>query len=339
MRLICPNCDAEYEVDDAAIPREGRDVQCSACGHAWFQEHPEVEAAREAEAALYEPPEGAAAAGAAAATPAPEVVPAAETTPEPEMAPEPEAAPAPAVRSVAEPVAAVTPEEDEDEAPQAVPVAPAEPAPPPRARSLDEAVLSVLREEAEREQAARRAEAAAQPVLESQTEMPLAQSAASAMMPAAVRRIAEMRGLTRGPDQTPEPAEAMAPAEAPVAMESPAGKGRKGSHVFPAIEEINSTLRAASDRAQDAEDVVAGTMPETRARRGAFRRGFVTLVSLAVIIVALYMLAPVIAAQVPALEGAARAYVAAVDAARIWLDGSLRGLVEMLQGLAGDQQG
>jgi predicted Zn finger-like uncharacterized protein len=37
MRLICPNCDAQYEVDDAAIPAAGRDVQCSNCGHAWFQ--------------------------------------------------------------------------------------------------------------------------------------------------------------------------------------------------------------------------------------------------------------------------------------------------------------
>ncbi|GAA0302805.1 zinc-ribbon domain-containing protein [Rhodovulum strictum] len=37
MRLICPNCDAQYEVDDAVIPDEGRDVQCSNCGHTWFQ--------------------------------------------------------------------------------------------------------------------------------------------------------------------------------------------------------------------------------------------------------------------------------------------------------------
>lgn len=37
MRLICPNCDAQYEVPDDAIPAEGRDVQCSNCGHAWFQ--------------------------------------------------------------------------------------------------------------------------------------------------------------------------------------------------------------------------------------------------------------------------------------------------------------
>lgn len=37
MRLTCPNCAAKYEVEDAAIPRGGRDVQCSACGHTWFQ--------------------------------------------------------------------------------------------------------------------------------------------------------------------------------------------------------------------------------------------------------------------------------------------------------------
>ena len=37
MRLTCPNCDAQYEVDEAVIPEDGRDVQCSSCGHTWFQ--------------------------------------------------------------------------------------------------------------------------------------------------------------------------------------------------------------------------------------------------------------------------------------------------------------
>ena len=37
MRLTCPNCNAQYEVDDAVIPRGGRDVQCSSCGHTWYQ--------------------------------------------------------------------------------------------------------------------------------------------------------------------------------------------------------------------------------------------------------------------------------------------------------------
>lgn len=56
MRLICPNCDAEYEVDDSAIPDNGRDVQCSNCGHAWFQLPPEIELALEQEDELFGQP-------------------------------------------------------------------------------------------------------------------------------------------------------------------------------------------------------------------------------------------------------------------------------------------
>ncbi|SLN21402.1 hypothetical protein PEL8287_00913 [Roseovarius litorisediminis] len=41
MRLICPNCGAQYEVPDEVIPETGRDVQCSNCGDTWFQDHPD----------------------------------------------------------------------------------------------------------------------------------------------------------------------------------------------------------------------------------------------------------------------------------------------------------
>ena len=37
MRLICPNCDAQYDIADDVIPEGGRDVQCSSCTHTWFQ--------------------------------------------------------------------------------------------------------------------------------------------------------------------------------------------------------------------------------------------------------------------------------------------------------------
>lgn len=37
MRLICPNCGAQYEVSADVVPENGRDVQCSNCGHTWFQ--------------------------------------------------------------------------------------------------------------------------------------------------------------------------------------------------------------------------------------------------------------------------------------------------------------
>lgn len=44
MRLICPNCDAQYDIDDDVIPEGGRDVQCSNCQHTWFQtDKPKVE--------------------------------------------------------------------------------------------------------------------------------------------------------------------------------------------------------------------------------------------------------------------------------------------------------
>ncbi|MFO7757407.1 MAG: zinc-ribbon domain-containing protein [Roseovarius sp.] len=40
MRLTCPNCGAQYEVPETAIPEAGRDVQCAACGEAWVQHRP-----------------------------------------------------------------------------------------------------------------------------------------------------------------------------------------------------------------------------------------------------------------------------------------------------------
>lgn len=55
MRITCPNCDAAYEVDEGAIPAEGRDVQCSNCGHAWFQERPDFAASLQT--SLYDQPE------------------------------------------------------------------------------------------------------------------------------------------------------------------------------------------------------------------------------------------------------------------------------------------
>ncbi len=122
MRLICPNCDAEYEVDDSAIPDGGRDVQCSNCGHAWFQMPPAVESDLAEEEALF---------GRA----------------------EPVTAPPPVPQTRA-------PETREGEPGAAEFIAP-QPEPAPLARrALDENLMAVLREEAEREAAARRAEQA-----------------------------------------------------------------------------------------------------------------------------------------------------------------------------------
>lgn len=38
MRLTCPSCGAQYQIQDGLIPETGRDVQCSNCGHGWFEQ-------------------------------------------------------------------------------------------------------------------------------------------------------------------------------------------------------------------------------------------------------------------------------------------------------------
>jgi predicted Zn finger-like uncharacterized protein len=123
MRLVCPNCDAQYEVDDSAIPAAGRDVQCSACGHGWFHRPDPRPAAAAAVAAAADP---------VTARPAP---PAAARDPSDRLAP---AEPGTVAGAVA-------------------------PAGTPPRRPLDETVKTVLREEALREAAARQAEAAQRP--------------------------------------------------------------------------------------------------------------------------------------------------------------------------------
>ena len=37
MRLVCPNCKANYEIPRHAVPIGGREVKCASCGHSWFQ--------------------------------------------------------------------------------------------------------------------------------------------------------------------------------------------------------------------------------------------------------------------------------------------------------------
>ena len=142
MRLTCRNCDAQYEVDDAAIPPEGRDVQCSGCGHAWFQMR--VDAVPQLRPEVSAPVDPAGPDPAAAMWSDPGVHTKddpARTEPLTDEGPPP-----------------VLPEAQEDAA--------------LRRRGLDDTVLEVLREEAAREAAVRRAEAP--PPIEVQTDLGLA---------------------------------------------------------------------------------------------------------------------------------------------------------------------
>lgn len=289
MRLVCPNCDAQYEVSDDAIPEGGRDVQCSNCGHAWFQASPLAEAEQAAEEELFEAPD-VVAAGPGLIAP-------------PEVSAPPAAAPPPVPVAVEAPVE--MPAEEPDDLP-----AFEEPAPLQR-RSLDESLMAVLREEAEREVQVRRAEDP-QPI-ETQPDLGLEETVAT-VSPVA-RRIAQLKGID---------------------LDAPIARPATRLEMLPDIEEINSTLRASSERREDPDEMIESLPDLTKPRRSAFSSGFVIMVSLAVLVAAAYILAPKIIEQIPGSKSAMTAYVAAVDHARAYLDVLMKKAIGALQGVGGN---
>ena len=324
MRLICPNCDAEYQVDDAAVPASGRDVQCSNCGHAWFQIHADAESAQEAEDALFgEAPVADAASVAGPTPPEPAQVEPAQV--EPTQAELTQAAPmvdAAGIDMAGGDTAGVDADPPVDDAVQQ-PVA--------ARQSLAESVLSVLREEAARETAVRREEGPVDAFgsVEMQPDLGLQDVAQSGPTSAAARHIARLKGT--------EPDAAASPdlsAEPDIAFEAgPRATARRD--LLPDIEEINSTLRANADRAKDADDEIEA-LPNLRPKRGGFRSGFVLMMILAVVFAMAYIMAPRIIAQIPGSAPTLRVYVSAVDAGRLWLDGVMQSASGSLRSLTGD---
>lgn len=196
------------------------------------------------------------------------------------------------------------------------------PAPePPTRRELDPAIRDLLNEEREREEQLRRASSAA---MESQDEMPL-EDPAPAPEPEAVP-----------PEDEDEDAETLAALRAATAIGT-ASAAPSGRDLLPDIEEINSTLRATTDRNandQDASDIE--TVEELPRRRRGFRLGLLLMLLIAAGAVAVYAYAPEIAEAVPQAEPALTGYVEQVNAFRFWLDGLVQGLAERLNTTAGE---
>jgi hypothetical protein len=296
-------------------------VQCSNCGHAWFQ-HPALSEMDEAE--VITAPAVAAATEPATSTipPVSEVVPqetVAPAPPEPEHVPEPEI-PAAEVASdpAPEPVA---------ETPAAEPEPPEAPAPmaaatPTQRNSLDDNLLAVLREEAEREVAQRKAEASRG--LETQTAPGIEAAVAAAPPPVAVPKSAgkaqDFSYLSSDADLDGGELDTIVP-EASV---RPAAR----RDLLPDVEVISSTLRSNSAAADD--DNPMPDLPAIR-RSSGFRSGFLLSVLLAVIVVVAYVLAPRLAEQFPAAKGALDAFVAAIDALRLWVGTIVANLTGMLE--------
>lgn len=316
MRLICPNCGAQYEVDASVIPEGGRDVQCSGCGHNWFQSGPEAAHFQPAEpspsADAWEVPADEsdligwtdqdgeapeeAMVEASAEPPAEEAATPTETAPSTEdlssviaamMADQPDSPLSPVSNDYFE-------DSDYDDTLTPAPTVGATPR-----KTVDDSMLAILREEAEREAAHRRAEGISE--MQSQPELGLQEA-------------------SRKPDPAPDDEEIFfdldddAPADAP-----------KGRERLPDVEEINSTLASASDRSTLSTPF---GVQQDKSAAGGFRGGFVTVVLVAAIAAATYAFAPRLVQMAPALEAPLTAYVKAVDAGRIRLDQSMQNILE-----------
>ncbi|WP_298258560.1 zinc-ribbon domain-containing protein [uncultured Litoreibacter sp.] len=298
MRLVCPNCDAEYEVDDSLVPAEGRDVQCSNCTTTWFQ---------------------------AAANAPQDPVEAEQTTePEPDPKPESEQEPEPEPQSEPAPQAPADAPEAEAEEPETEPELPAAAIAALSARkpTVSAEALDVIHEEVALETAARKAEMGG---VETQPDLGLDDTESEARASAARDRMARRRGLE--PDTTTIEDEDVALEPAPQRDDF-----QNKKELLPDIEEINSTLspEAAEAEAEAARRAEQGN--ETLPTRGSsgFRLGFGLMLLLAVGLMLLYVYAPQLAQRVPALTGALESYVSGVDSLRIWLDTATQGLVDKM---------
>lgn len=290
MRLICPNCDAQYEVSDEAIPPGGRDVQCSNCQLSWFQTEKPVVPGRDTSKLITprhpEPTEE--------AVTSEDEVPQADTPPrQDKAAPEPE-------------VTAEAPESEPEEAEPAAATPEPEPAPQPQRRPLDDAVANILREEASLSAApaAAPASAIAKPP---QTEA--ARSPTPVTIDATRQRIAQM---------TAEEGGTRTAAQAKPAATSNASADEAHLRTVPSINEINATLRARA-RANDTSGMTEVEKEEAVQRKG-FRRGFFMVLTIFAILLLPYAFAELITENLPQTTDIMSSYVMMVDQLRVSLN-------------------
>lgn len=324
MRLICPSCEANYEVDDRVIPDDGRDVQCSNCGHTWFQKSARMLAEEEAAAApAIEPDVTEEAATPAETDPEPAPEPAfAPVEPEPELEPEieePDTEPDVWAQDDSEDEETVSandiwrddPETEEEPAPEPEPEEELSPAPQMQRRPLDAAVQNILREEADHETRAREAEGF-NPA-----------PADIAPQPTPAGDAPELASPTSALDSA---------ISAMLADEGNATEVSNRRDLLPDIEEINSSLRSASDRDDLSDPEAEAAMVEAR-ERSRYRAGFILMLVLFGIAALVYAMAPTIEGMYPAAGPALAGYVDFVNSVRIGLDAALLSAVDGISGM------
>lgn len=365
MRITCPNCDAQYEVDERAIPDGGRDVQCSNCGHAWFQLPPHLEHASDEEAEGLPNPAAAGAEGIAKATE--EAGPGSaydedydegyEDEPFGEAAPsEAQPTPAPPARAPEAPPATIITHsgprpppilEDEDEDDDFEDLISPRLTPAPQRRALDENIQAVLREEAERERTARAAEGGTPAAPPSAAPSPVSPISVSPSRPSWMDEDEDKedepvipttrRTLTPAADEADEATEEAhaegeeTDADADGDAEADQGHAAAGARrdLLPDIEQINSTLTAAGS-VHGAAAVAVAPPPVQRDGMRGFRVGFRLVLLIVVLGLIAYVLAPAIAARVPAAGPYLNGYVGLIDSGRLWLNRQLLSAVAQM---------
>ncbi|KGJ03877.1 MJ0042 family finger-like domain-containing protein [Paracoccus halophilus] len=291
MRLTCPRCAAQYEISDAAIMAAGREVECSACGHVWHQPGP----AKTAKTAIPD-----------------------------------------------------TPRHSPQDRPQDRPYDPDER--PALNRPLNESVLSILREETARELGARRAAppatgptvdhirakkapAAIYDHIPPRRVPPLGIHSETAPPPAADPSDSEWPATTVTAGAEGIPADPVTPAALPDATELAATLTRTGPPLpagdAPALTEGPARAETVADAeppptsdrpAADAAPLAtAAAIPAATPVRGGsgYMTGFGLAVMIALGVVALYALAPRVAADEEA--GFLSVFRQELDRGRLWL--------------------
>jgi predicted Zn finger-like uncharacterized protein len=226
---------------------------------------------------------------------------------------------------------------DEEVAPPPPPTPPGAPA--AAQRQLDPAVADILRQEAEAEHEARRKrQQADQDPLESQPDLGLDEGGSLGVEDDYDEVDADDDDTESADDSDYRASQArsrMARMRGEPAPEGVMGAAAATSRreLLPDIEEINSTLRSDSDRAESAAHLAEEEEDARQSRRGGFRRGFLLMILLFVALTLIYVFAPQLARAVPQLDPFLSGFVTWVDGLRLWLDGQL----EMIGGWLADK--
>lgn len=373
MRLTCPNCGAQYEVPEEVIPDEGRDVQCSSCGHTWYQLHPAQEAAIEANRADHGMTRSADVKEIVATAPPAPKTPGPVAVPDPFdkrfdddgyeedqagtdfIAPEP-ARPAPEARQPA-PVNATVSSLRAQTPPREAP-APERAAPPPVRQEttpdVPEARMIEITDDDDDydfsfdddfpaeapEKPRRELDPRVRDVLKAEAErearVRAQEQGTLESQPELGLDEPETMAAGRKKRETDVASGVAAAATAAAASVGAATIAQSRRDLLPDIDEINSTLRSTSDRRAGLDEDPTFEEVEEVERKRSFGRGFRLALLLVLLLAALYIFGPRLIEALPASSAVVQPYIDTVDAGRVWLDGQVAGLMGRLDALSSE---